>query len=1071
MKVTGFSVHRPVTVVIVYLLLIGVAAVLVPRLAVDLYPEISPPVLSVSAAYPGAGPEDVERNVTEILEKALATVEGLEEISSTSSQGSCRIFMEFSFRTDLDEAKTEIDTLLSQVSGALPEDAETPVSRKFDLSMIPIMNLVIRGERPLEKLKQVAEDDIQPELERIEGVASTEVRGGSDRIVKVAVSQNRLAAFGLTLGSLVQTLRGQNILISGGSLVRGNTEFQIRTQEELDSLEDVKRVVVHTVRDAGGAAGASGTASANRSRFVRLEDVADITLAYDESRSRVYVNGQPGMYIRIQNESDSNSVKVASRIRSSLEKINAGLPEGLTVEVLRDTTTLINATLNQVYRSAYQGILLAMAVLFLFLRNLRGTFIIGLAIPISILITLMCMSIFNLTLNLLTLTGLILGLGMTVDSSIVILENIFQYRERGAKPSVAAVLGSQEMIRAITASTTTTLCVFIPVVIFQNELGMMGQMFRDLVFTVVISLISSLVVAVTLVPALAGPIMQLTTRTQRPMRIPVLRGLDKLFERFFRGMERGYKKVLDNLLDNRVLFIILIVSVLIFAFVQFSSMGMNLFVRSRTDDSVRINLTMPLGTPKDRTEEVILDFKETAEEEVRGYNNIIVTVAGSSYFGGGRSANTARLEITLPDPEKQVDTPSMIMEKLIPYMNSYPGADFSFSAGRHMGSGSAVDVRISTKDIDTGLETAEEIRTILIDELPQVENPAVSMEEGGPELRVDIDRNRAQAFGISLYEIAAEIRRAMYGEIATVYDNEGDLINVVVVLEEDDRDSVDDLSAIFLVNRYGTRVPLYDLVRVREGKAPTEINREQLERVIHVTGDLPRGIAITEFQAELENVIASNLTPREGVQISYSGEAQEIEEFSTTFIWIILAAVFLVFGVMASQFESFVDPFIIFFSIPLLAVGVVGIYKLSGEPFSLFSAVGVVALIGIVVNNGIVLVDYTNLLRARGYSIREACLEAGKNRLRPILMTSLTTILGMVPLAFFPGEGAETIQPIGKTLVGGLAVSSILTPFVTPVLYSILNRRHDQRRRRKAEEVREKLTAAIECEGAAHEEG
>lgn len=1062
-KVTGFSVHRPVTIVIFYLLLMGVAAILVPRLAVDLYPEVSPPVLSVFANYPGAGPEDVEKNVTEILEKALATVEGLEEISSTSAQGSSRIFMEFSFRTDLDEAKAEIDSLLARLSGALPDDAETPVSRKFDLSMIPIMNLAISGDQPLEKLKQIAEDEIQPKLERIEGVASTEVRGGSDRIVKVAVSQNRLAAFGLTIGGLVQTLRGQNVLVSGGSLIRGNREYQIRTQEELDSLEEVRRIVVSMVRTDS-----TGPGGADRSRFVRLEDVADVSLAYDESRSRVYVNGKPGIYIRIQNESDSNSVKVAGRIRDSLGDINAGLPPGLSVEVLRDNTAMINATLNQVYTSAYQGILLAMAVLFLFLRNLRGTFIIGLAIPISILITLMCMSIFNLTLNLLTLTGLILGLGMTVDSSIVILENIFQYRERGAKPSVAAVLGSQEMIRAITASTVTTLCVFIPVVIFQNELGMMGQMFRDLVFTVVISLISSLLVAVTLVPALAGPIMKLSTRTQKPMRIPVLRGLDKLFERFFAGMERGYKKVLDNLLDNRILFIVLIISVLLFAFLQFSTLGMNLFVRSRTDDEVRINLTMPLGTPKERTEEVILDMKKIAEREIEGYRNIVVTVAGSSFFGGSRADNTARLDISLPEPKNQIDTPASIMKKLGPRMNGYPGADFSFSAGRRMGSASAVDIKILTKNIDTGLETAEEIRSILLRHLPRVENPSISMEEGGPELQVDIDRNRAQVFGISLYEIAAEIRRAMYGEIAAVYDNEGDLINVVVALAEKDRDSLEDLSALFLVNRYGIRVSLYDLVRVKEGKAPTEINREQLERVIHVTGDLAQGIAITEFQEALENVISENLTPREGVQIRYGGEAQEIEEFGTTFIWIILAAVFLVFGVMASQFESFVDPFIIFFSIPLLALGVVGIYKLSGEPFSLFSAVGVVALIGIVVNNGIVLVDYTNLLRARGYSIREACLEAGKNRLRPILMTSLTTILGMVPLAFFPGAGAETIQPIGKTLVGGLAVSSILTPFVTPVLYSILNRRHDQRKRRKEEAVREKLAAEIECEEGGH---
>jgi HAE1 family hydrophobic/amphiphilic exporter-1 len=326
---------------------------------------------------------------------------------------------------------------------------------------------------------------------------------------------------------------------------------------------------------------------------------------------------------------------------------------------------------------------------------------------------------------------------------------------------------------------------------------------------------------------------------------------------------------------------------------------------------------------------------------------------------------------------------------------------------------------------------------------------------------VKIDRERAAALGVSHYDIASEIRYALYGATATTMDTGDDRLDIVVTMQEEDMSSLDNINSLFVISRSGQKVFLSHVTNLVEGRSPIEINREQLERVIHVTGDLAPGIAATEFEALLQNVVTNNIAPREGVEITFGGEAQEIREFSSTFIWIILAALFLVFGVMASQFESFVDPFIIFFSIPLLAIGVVWMYRFSGEPFSLFSAVGVVALVGIVVNNGIVLVDYTNLLRARGLNVREACLEAGQNRLRPILMTSLTTILGMVPLAFFPGAGAETIQPIGKTLVGGLAVSSILTPFVTPVMYSILNRRHDKRKQKRAEAARQRVASSL----------
>ncbi|MDR2110415.1 MAG: efflux RND transporter permease subunit, partial [Spirochaetaceae bacterium] len=1040
-NIPGYSVKRPVTIVVFYALAMGIAATMVPNLAVDLYPSTERPVLSVYTSFPGAGPSDVERNVTEPLEKALASSRGLTEMTSNSAFESSFINLNFAYGTDMDKAMTDAQTLVNRLANSLPDGAGTPMVRRFDMSAMPIMRLVVRGNYPPDQLRIFAEDEIQAGVERIEGVASADVTGGSTRIVKVAVSLNRLAAFNLTLNEVSQALKGQNILSSGGSITRGDREYQLLTRQELTGLDQIKRLVVKTVN--APPAGIS-PAQANRSQVVRLEDIADVTLAYNENAARVYVNGQSGVYIQVQSESDSNSVQVANRVRAAMEDINAALPRGITLEVLSDNTSLIGATLNQVYSNAIQGALLAMGILFVFLRNIKGTLIIGLAIPISILLTLMFMSIFGFTLNLLTMTGLILGLGMTVDASIVILENVHNYRERGAKPEVAAVLGSREMIRAISTSTTTTLCVFLPLIIYKNDLEMMGQLFSDLIFTVVISLTCSLVVALTIVPSLCGPIMKLDTRRQKPLRNPLLRKIDDAMEEFFRRLDGVYKTALGYCLSHRALILILTLLILIFSLTRFSGIGMNMFIRSRIDDTVNMNVSMPQGTSIEITEGVLRDLEGLIKENVQGYNNIVLTARRSG-------TNQGNIQITLPEPSRQIDTPAAITRKLTPYTTSIPGVRIAFRAGRSMGGTQAVDIAVSSRDTGAIMDTAGEIRNIIERYLPEIENPAINLDEGAPQLQIEIDRDRAAALGVSLSAVASEIRAAMDGVTATTVSGVGSagnrLTDVEVTLRDEDQRGLANLDAIFVLGRNGTRISLSNIARIIEGRAPSSIRRENQERVVRVSGELPQGIAATDMQRRLEETIQTHLVPREGVTIRYLGEAREIQEYNRRFIFIIAAAVFLVFGLMASQFESFVDPLIIFFSIPLLFIGVIWIYKMSGEAMSVFSAVGIVALVGVVVNNGIVLVDYTNTLRARGLLVRDACLEAGRSRLRPILMTSLTTILGMAPIAFFPGSGADTIQPIGKTFVGGLSVSSLMTLFITPVVYSILNSRHDKKHR------------------------
>jgi multidrug efflux pump subunit AcrB len=504
-------------------------------------------------------------------------------------------------------------------------------------------------------------------------------------------------------------------------------------------------------------------------------------------------------------------------------------------------------------------------------------------------------------------------------------------------------------------------------------------------------------------------------------------------------MENKYRSGLDYCLSHRLLILTLTLLLLGFSLMQFSSLGMNMYMRTRTDDNVNLNVSLPQGAAMDVTEETLFALEDLIKENVQGYRNIILTARRSG-------TNQGSIQITLPEPALQIDNPETVIRKLTPYANALPGVRISFRAGRGMGNTQAVEMAVSSRDYNALMETAAEIQGIMVRHLPEIENPAVNIDEGAPQLRVEIDRDRAASFGLSLSAIASEIRTAMDGSTVTSLSQGGRLININVMLRDDDRAGMPNLDAVFVMSRGGSRIPLSNVASIVEGRAPSSIRREKQERVIRVTGDLPPGIAATDMQRRLEAAVTQNLTPREGVTVRYLGEATEIAAYSGRFIFIIATAVFLVFGVMASQFESFVDPLIIFFSIPLLFIGVIWIFKLTNQAMSMFAAVGIVALVGVVVNNGIVLVDSANTLRARGLKVREACLEAGRGRLRPILMTSLTTILGMFPIAFFPGAGADTIQPIGKTFVGGLFVQSFMTLFITPVMYSILNSRHDRKR-------------------------
>ncbi|MDR0301319.1 MAG: efflux RND transporter permease subunit, partial [Treponema sp.] len=879
MNISEYSVKHPVSIVIIFALIIGVAATLITNLALDLYPSIDQPVFTVYTRFPGAGPEDIERNVTERLERALSSSRGLANMTSNSQFETSNIRLEFEYGTDMDKAVNDTQVLLNRLVNSLPDGIQTPVVRRFDMNAAPIMRLVVRGNYPPDQLRIFAEDEIQPSIERIEGVAAAEVTGGTTQIVMVEVSLNRLAAFNLTLNDISNSLKGQSVLSSGGNLRRGTREYQIMTQEELVSIDQIKRLVVKTVN-------LSGAGSAPLYHAIRLEDIADVSLGYNDNAARVNVNGQSGVYIQVTSESGSNQVKVSDRVQAALADINSSLPKGITLSVLSDNTTMIRATLDQVYSNAFQGAALAMFILMLFLRNVKATVIIGLSIPISILLTLMSMSVFGFTLNLLTMTGLIMGLGMTLDASIVIIENIHSYRERGAKPEVAAILGSREMLRAIIASSATTLCVFIPLIIYKNDLKEMGLMFSDLIFTVVISLTTSLVVAITLVPSLSGAMLKLNTRVQKPIKNRFWRSVDDKIEAFLCAMENKYRNALEYCLSHRLIIISLVVLLLAFSLRQFNGIGMNMYVRMRTDDNVTINVAMPRGTAIDVTERTLFEIEEIVKREVQGYINLVITATRSGN-------NQGSIQITLPPPALQIDTPDTIISKLTPYLNTIPGPRISFRAGRGMGNTNPIEVAVSSRDYNAIMATAEEIQNIMMRYLPEIDNPVINVDEGAPQLQIEIDRDRASSFGVSLATIASEIRTAMDGDTATTMSRGNRLLNVQVRLKDEDRQGMPNLDSISVISRNGSRVSLSNVAKIVEGRAPSSIRRERQERVIRVTGGLEPGIAATEYQRRLIDTVNQHLVAREGVTVRFLGEAQEIQSYTGRYVLIIATAIFL----------------------------------------------------------------------------------------------------------------------------------------------------------------------------------
>ena len=1017
MSISKKTLDHPVLTLIVFVLLLIMGLFTLKNVAISLMPDVDSPYITVRTTYTNAGPESVEKSVTKILEGQLVSVSGLKNLTSTSSSSSSSISLEFNYGTDLDSATNDIRDKISRVTRNLPDDAGSPTIFKMDSDSMPIMRIAVRGNRSNDDLKQIAEDQIVDLFEQVDGVAEASVSGGRSKIVRVDISQNRLAAYGLTMATVYSALAKQNLELGGGKITEGTHDYTIRTTGEFSSIDEVNDTIITTLNGYG----------------VKLSDIGTAYLGYKDKSSEVYINGQPGVYVSITKQSGKNTVTVAKAARERLSEIQEILPSDIRLEVIRDSSTSINDTINTLIESAYTGLLLAVIILFLFLKSGKSTMIIAISIPLSIVITLLCMNFAGITLNMMTLTGLILGVGMIVDASIVMIENIYVYRSRGAQPKVAAVLGSQEMVMSVISGNLTTICVFIPFLFFIKNLGMMGQMFKGIIFTVVIALVSSLFVAIFLVPVLAGKFFPLTNRKEKPVTFKPLKRFYELLEIPLVKLTALYRKALDAALSHRLVTCIVCVSVLLMALVFVPTLRIQMMTGG-SDDSVTLNITMPIGTTLSETTAVVKTFEKICEDELKGYTTLITSI-GTGY--GSSSSYKGSIQINLPSTEEQIDTSDSIQQKLRAHFGDFTDARFNFSQGfmRQM-TGSSFQLKVRSDDLNAALDVASKIRSVM-ESISDIGEVSIDTEEGLPEVEIEIDRQRAYSFGVDVTTVAKEINYAINGVTATTYRQDGKEYDMVLLYQTGDRQSVSDLEQIY-VNGTNGKVSVANFARVVKGLGPVTIRRANQTRVVTVSADNNGKRNDYEVEEDIKDGIAATFIVPDGVTISYEGNWKDTQEQGQVYGLIILMAILLVFGVMAGTYESFKAPFINLMTIPFLIIGVVFVYKLTGQAFSMMSAVGLIMLVGIVVNNGIILVDYTNLLIDRGYKMKEACLEAGASRLRPVLMTTLTTILGMVPMCFATSGSAGMVQPIGVAVVGGLTSSTFITLFFIPVLYSLM---------------------------------
>lgn len=1007
MPITETSIKRPIATSMVFLIIITLGVIGFRFLPVDLLPPIEYPQLTVSTNYANVGPAEMEQIITEPVENALAGVPGVERVRSGSSQGRSRVTLEFAQSVDVDVASNDVRAALDRVRDNLPPEADPPRIWKFDPNNFPIVIIGANSDMNLAELTTVLDREILQRFEQINGVGSIDIWGGIEREVKVDIRRDRLIASGLSTADVQQAIAGENVNLPGGNVNSGVKQLYVRTLGEYESIEQIANTVITTVDQ----------------KPIRVKDVAEVTFGYQDLNRVVYIDEQPMARFGIRKQTGANTVAVAENIRQEVKHINQERND-LELFVTTDQSEFIQSSIDNVQNSALWGALLAVFILYIFFRNGSSTFIIAVSIPISIIATFALLYFSDLTLNQMSFGGLALGVGLIVDNAIVVLENIIRLREEESedlKPS--ALIGTKQVAGAIVASTITTCVIFLPVVFMQTVSGLL---FQELALVVVFALACSLLVALTLVPMLSSRFLT------------VKKGGDNKkgrFQKFFTRMEGNYSLGLEKVLRHKPAVFGITGFLVIGSFLAVPTIPVELAPQTDADE-IDIDLQMADGT-NIAVQNVYL---KELEEIVRA----TLPMDDVEYFTTEVRDGRAEVEIAMvPQSERSQSTSELAEEIRANLEGQIPGADIRVSAQsglwimrRIFGGGGAEDLQFELRgyDLEKAYELAQEIK-LRVEKLPGIVEVRSGQSEGTPEERILFDREKIANLGLSVREVAQVIQTNIGGSRAGSYRIGGDEFPITVRLRPEDRLGTLDINNISVNLPGGGVIPVSSVIVNESGRGPEDINRINGQRVTNITANLESGVALGEAVEIIQEELADFPLP-EGFSIVYSGEYEEQQKAAADFSMSIIMALILIYMVMAGQFERFLDPLIVMFSVPLAMIGVIPALLITGTTINIQSLMGMIMLVGIVVNNAIVLVDYINLMRRdKGLPVFEAVIEAGRLRLRPILMTTLTTVLGLLPLSFGLGAGAEIQASLARVVIGGLTASTLVTLVFIPVVY------------------------------------
>jgi HAE1 family hydrophobic/amphiphilic exporter-1 len=1023
MNTASGPVHRPILTFVIFLIVVILGLVSLSRLSIDLMPEVTFPTISVVTSYGNVGPQEMEELVTHPIEEALAAVQGVEEITSTSTEGRSLVRVAFEWGTDLDVAANDIRDRIDRVLGRLPEDIERPMIRKFDLSAFPILIAAVSSSMNPRDLRQLTEDQVKYRLERVPGVAAVDIWGGLMREIHVDLRSDQLKAVGISPDNVLSALRSENRNIPAGLYEKGTSEVLVRTQGEFRSLEEIENTVV-AVRE--------GTP-------IQIKDVADVEDSWEEVRQIIRIDGKPGLRLSVSKQSGANTVQVAEAANAEIERINRDIPQ-IKIIPLIDTSTYIKQSVNNVGRAAILGGILAIIILFLFLRNVSSTAIVATAIPISVLATFGLMYFSGFTLNVITFGGLALGIGMLVDSAIVVIENIYRHREQGEGAIESSVKGTGEVSAAILASVLTTIVVFLPVVFIR---GMSGILFRQMAYVVSFSLLCSLIVALTLIPVLASKFLYY--RPEGGGRRGWFSGVYSASGKAVRTIEERYKSVLEWALGHRRTVIATTALLFVISIVLVRLIGVELMPVA-DEGEVRVDLEMAVGTRMEVVDQATKAVEEVARREVPEMISMISRSGGGGWRSGG--GHTGQVRITLVPRAERSRSSEDVANALRRALAGIPGVTIRTRAGQglfllRMGTSSSDNVSVEVRgyDLRTAQSLAARVEQIVAG-VPGITDTRISRQEGSPERIIRIDRQKAADLGLTVSRIGDALETAIGGTQASYYREGGRQYRILVRLSEEDRRQLDDLLDLTVVNNRGEPVILRNVVRTVPQEGPVSIERKDQERIITVNANFT-GRDMGSVISDIREGLRAIPVPKD-FAILFGGDYEEQQKAFHELVLGLIIAILLVYLVMAGQFESFRDPFVVLFSIPMAIIGIVVTMILTGTVFSLQAFIGCIMLAGIVVNNAILLVDYTNRLRRdEGMELMGAIRLAGSRRLRPILMTAATTVLGLLPLSFGLGEGGEAQAPLARVVIGGLISSTLITLVLIPVVYSLFEQKRE----------------------------